>query len=547
MLRRLIGGIFLWVVLVGLVRAQGEAPDNEGDQPESAQPEAESEVVPDPEAEPEIIPEGGVPIDPVDPVEEVAPPPVGLEEALALPPEAEPGTTVYFNDYLVPEGTPDLFEDLSSDGEGGAGSSGLLSTDQEFFYDGIASNELLPGGFDTVLNRQGWRVGLGVQALYDSNVFLDSRNEREDLKLTASPTFEYRSAPDGVPGLVTARYTPHFRYYVDNDELSTIDHSLLTTLSYTGSRGSMGAEVNAGRYSRTDRFVGGLSESTRINGDLFFEQQMGSRSILRGSVMGSYVEDEARGASSAILGDPETERLTGQVSGLWQATNKTRFGPTIRYTSQASSLSGNHRSVSFLGLVEHSPRDEFDLSLSLGIERVIEASLGRPEETDVTGSFTMDYQMNDRLKLGADLGYASVGRGNRISRNGGGGQRFTGDVDLTYEPNPDWRFQLAATLDSFPSADQANTSVNNTSYSASVIRQLPDGSLGLTGRMGIAEFDSVGPAARGDSDYYSVALKYIRRIGRQGRLNASLLWSENSGSGLDWERIQAAIGVDWDF
>lgn len=542
MLRK-IAGIWLLGLTIGVAHGQGEANSENTEVPSETRELEAGQPPGGEEGEPLAT------VDPVDPVEPLAPLPATLEEALAVPPLPDEGTTVYFNEDFVPGASPDLFENLAEVPSGGGGSfvggEGGESPLGDF---SISSGEMLPGGFGSVLSRQGWRFGLGTQAMYDSNIFLDGANERSDLKLTASPSFEYRSAPAGVPGQINFLYTPHFRHYVDNDDLSTIDHALNSTISYTGARTVFTATASGGRFSHADRFVGGVSESVRANGIVSLHQQIGSRSSLRFNWQGSFNRDEARQASSAILGEPERKSSVAQLSAFWQASSKTQFGPSLRYNTQTSTLSGDHRSVSFLGVIEHQPKEGLELSLSLGVERVLEARFGQDESYDGTGTFTITYDVDERVRLGADLSYASVGQGNGSTRSGGGGQRFSGDAYVVYQPNPDWRFRVVGTFDSFPSADGGNTSIENNRIQATLSRIIPSGSISLTGRLSVTDFEvSGGGLPRGDSNYHSLILRYVRELGDQGRLNTSLFWSESSGGGLDWDRIQAAIGLDWDF
>lgn len=527
-------------------------------QPEQPkQPEIEQEGPPDSELDPDIK------IEPTDPSPDLVIPLPEVREGeeegnptgvpVVLPTESEGGSSPSL-DFLTP-GDPDIYSDLEleeSEDSTESSDTGVLGFGEERFDSGVLRNESLPGGFQIPLAREGFRFGVGVQGSYDSNVYLAERGESDDFNMTISPTFEYRSAPPGVPGLVTAIYSPFVRLYLEEDDLSTIDHSASASVSYTGARGSYSVAGNFGRFSRADRFVGGVVETQSFSGSLHAEYRVASRTTLRVDWSEIYSTDSDRGQSTQVQGNSDNRTSVGQAALYWQATSKTSIGPSIRYSRSSSATNGDRDSWAFLVVADHSRGESLSLSGSIGVETVESDQIGEESGLDFTGNFGLTYRPSDRVAVTADVRYEAIPQGNvQATRSGGGSQNLTGRVEVTYTPNAEWIFGFGAIVDSFPVADLTNYSVGDQTYRAWVTRNLTNGSLTFEGSLSMSDFERVGAvnAPRTDDESHSLALRYQRNIQVQGqaaRANASLQWSQNSGD-RDWERLQATLGVDVSF
>lgn len=511
----------------------------------------------DPEVAPEVLPEE-TPI----PTEEGAETatdellPELREEGAGLPGGADPlgAGGSWLLDEEPATGQPDAFEDLLEEepasAESGDVAIGGWAGSGGGFASGVVLSELLPLGFQAPLERQGFRFGASIQSSYDSNIFVDESNEEDDFVMTFSPTAQYRSAPAGVPGLVTATYTPYLRFYLENDDLNTIDHSADARISFTGTRGAFELGANYGHFTRSDRFVGGLVESDTISAHVAASYQVGSRTTIDASGRIHYSEESDQGRTTAVGRGNDNRTAQLQLSAYWQATSKTRFGPSVRYTEGSSGSTGDRQALAFLVVADHTRSQRLSFDTSLGLEQV-ESDFGRSDgKWDLTGSFGANYRPNDRLAVGVDLRYQAIPDGNsQVQRSGGGSQNLVGNLSLTYTPNPQWQFQTAAQLDTFPSSDQTGSSIGDQTYSASVRRLLPEGAISLQGSLGFSQYDTVrgGGATPGDEEFRSLAVRYDRPVmSGRGNLNASLQWSQSSGN-RDWDRLQAALGLDIQF
>ena len=446
-------------------------------------------------------------------------------------------------------GDPDAFEDLDAPlGPIGLGGS---SRNVEAFDAEIRRSELLSGGFQSPLERQGWRFGMGVQSIYDSNVYAETVDEVSDLSLVVSPSVEYRSAPAGVPGQITLRYTPFIRLYLAETDLNTVDHSANGSVSFTGTRGRFQVSANYGLFASANQYTGGLRETESLGVQASTAYQLAPRTSLEASLSASKTESTGLGRTGvAAGGGNDQESLQLQVAAYWQATPKTRFGPSVRYSKSTSTSIGDRDALAFLVVADYVPRDELSFSGSLGVERVGSDAAFDQDSTSMTGSFGVNYRPDDRITLGADLSYQAIPAGSRrATRTGGGQQSFTGGLSLGYTPNPDWSFGVNVSADAFPSEDSSNYSIGDQSFGASVTRQLPQGSLSLSGRMGFSTYDALGPVtdARDGQDYRSLSLRYQRPVlAERGSFHSAIQWSDNSGD-RDWQRWQITLGMDMAF
>ena len=442
----------------------------------------------------------------------------------------------------------DAFEDLVVPEPTHVGVVGTPEYAIEPYDAGVVESELLPRRFARPLEREGFQFGIGGQLNYDSNIFLDEEDEVSDFFLVISPAAEYRSAPEGVPGLIRAYYRPFVRFYLDESDLNTVDHSAGANLDYEGARLRVAASAYYGRFSRSDRFVGGLTETENISGSLGVAYDLTARTSVEAGWWGSRTQDDEGGG---VGEESENTVSRFEVSGWWQATAKTRGGPAVRYSENSSGTTGDREALAFLVRVDTTPRQELNLSGSLGVERVEGDEVDGGSSTDLTGEVRVDYRPNDRLSLFGELSYEAIPtqRTRRFDRGGGGSPTITGQLVALYQPSELWTVRASARAESFPSPEAVGYSVGDQTYSVVLIRNLPRGLVSLGGDMSFSKYDDVGEVAeaREDQQVYSVVLRYNRWIlGDRTAFDSSLRWSTSEGD-RTWDRFQAAVGINYQF
>lgn len=469
---------------------------------------------------------------------------VPVDESAVLAPEV--GGAMPGSDWEPSPGEPDLFreldlEDDASEEGGETPPSSIVSPDR--FDTGVLVRELLPGGRAASLERQGLRFGVDVQGGYDSNLFLDETDEASDFSVVIAPSVEFRSAPEGVRGQVTAQFTPLIRTYLDETDLNTIDYTGGFGVSYAGIKGSFLASVNIASISNADRLASGRVDTESIDGSLSGTYFVTPRMSLDADLRASYREDDQSSVS-------KNETYLLQLTGFWRASPKLNIGPTVRYTERMSASTGDRDAFAILAAAEYSPEDSLSLNVGIGIENVDDSSM-RDDELEPTGNIGLRYRRNDRFELDAFLSYAAINQRSEATfgRAGGGDSSWTGRLGFGYSPNTRWKYRGALGFSTDPSSSSLNVSIDDFKVSAIATRLLSNGSISFRGTLGQSSFNATGLTAdfRDEESYYLLGFGYSRSvISERAELTSSLQWSQNSGES-DWDRFQAGLGLKVSF
>jgi len=439
---------------------------------------------------------------------------------------------------------PDAFVSLGAPEPAHVGVVGIPDYAYEPYEADVVRTELLPRTFAGPLDREGFRFAVGGQLNYDSNIFLEESGGVSDLFFVLAPAVEYRSAPDGVPGVVDAFYRPFVRLYLDESSLNTIDHSAGLDIAFESRRTALNAGVRYGRFTRSDRFVREVLESENLLAFARGEYNLTEKTSIEAGWRGNRIENLETGGTRST-----TSRF--ELTGWWQTTVKTRVGPSVRYTDSTSDTTGDREAIAVMAVVDSSPRQELNLSAGLGVERVRGDRVGGGSDTSPTGRLAVDYRPSEKVSLFGDLRYEAISRRSavRFDRGGGGEPALTGQLVAIYRPNRAWAFRAEARAETFPSQDTAGYSIADQVYSLVVTRFLPAGALSLEGDLSFADYEQVGDVAenRRNQETYGLAVRYTHwLLAERTALDSVMRWSTNRGNG-DWDRFQASLGLNYQF
>lgn len=362
--------------------------------------------------------------------------------------------------------------------------------------------ELLPGGLDARYDGEGFLFGIGTNAIYDSNLFLQDDDGESDLQFTASPWILYSNAPPGgARFILNARYAPFVRVFLENSDLNTIDHSGNLSLSYEGDKTTFEAGGSASRLSSSDRYTGTFVEASNYGVFLGGTYQISQKTALAADW-------------SARTTDYESGRFASydayalSLTGFWQATPLLRIGPTIRHTQTDSSNIGEREAIAFL--------------LSLGYSLTGKVSL-----TAAGGIEFEDYERG--------TGDTEV--------------QFTGQLAANYVLDALWSFGASIRYQTIPSPSFQNYSIDDLGFSVRVSRSLKNGSLSAGASTSFSYYEAVGPAAnlRDDEENFSLFLTHRMNLFEERvSLDSAVRFSKNSGL-RDWDRFQLSTGFSYVF
>ncbi len=367
--------------------------------------------------------------------------------------------------------------------------------------------------------KGGFSFGVGLDSIYDSNLFLTAEDEESEVTLSLSPSIGYTSDPEGgAPTVITAGYSPSANAYLNNSDLNSVDQSGSVSMVVTGSRTTISAYAGYSQDSGTDRLAGGFFTGTSLSLGAQANYQLAPRtSVFAGwsSSIADYGNGQevtpgggggaADSADSAVGFDDHSF----SAGGFWAATERFSIGPAFNYSLTSSDNTGN--------------RDSWGAS--------VQAS----------------YKAAEKINLGASAGVQTSD--NSREEDDSGNYNFTGSLNASYQINALWSWSGSIQSGVVPSPIQTNYVINSWSVSSSLNRALLVGSAGIGVDMQFAGYDAVGPTgiSQVDENTYGVTLFYSRPLfNDRVDFGTSLRYSFNEGD-IEYTQIQLNAGLSMQF
>lgn len=367
--------------------------------------------------------------------------------------------------------------------------------------DRVLTDSLLPA--EALGNlKGGFYLGVDGSVTYDSNFFIDEDYTRSELTTAIAPWVVYRTDPEGGAEFsVEARYSPVFRTYLENSDLTGVDQTGSISLKYSGARTSVTIYADYAEVSMADRIASGFIQGSIFSYGINGSYQLAPRTALLASWSASKSDYDSGGRTGADV-------YTSEIVGLWDATERLRFGPALRHTLTESDSTGERDAIAVLVKTRYQWGEKIMLAASGGVEFSKNSRLGGGRESGLTGAFSVDYKLNERWTLRAAMRYATV-----------------------------------------PSPNNLNLLVNDLSFNTAIIRYFGPSSLEFGFGIGSSEYEEVGAiiAARQDDEYLSTYLAYRRKVfAERATFDASIRCSTNSGQ-KDWSQWQLSTGLSFEF
>lgn len=367
--------------------------------------------------------------------------------------------------------------------------------------DRVLTDSLLPAEALGDL-KGGFYLGVDGGVTYDSNFFIDDDYTRSELTTAIAPWVAYRTDPEGGAEFsVEARYSPVFRTYLENSDLTGVDQTGSISLKYAGARTGITIYADYAEVSMADRIASGFIQGSIFSYGINGSYQLAPRTALLGSWSASKSDYDSGGRTGADV-------YTSEIAGLWDATERLRFGPALRHTLTESDSTGERDAIAVLVKTRYQWGEKIILVASGGVEFSKNSRLGGGRESGLTGAFSADYKLSERWTLRGAMRYATV-----------------------------------------PSPNNLNLLVNDLSFNAAIIRYFGPSSLEFGFGIGSSEYEEVGAiiAARQDDEYLSTYLAYRRKIfAERATFDASIRCSTNDGQ-KDWSQWQLSTGLSFEF
>lgn len=350
--------------------------------------------------------------------------------------------------------------------------------------------------------KGGFAYGLGMQTIYDSNLFLQKDDPEDEVSTVLLPWASYTTDPEGGAKFsVDANYHPALRAYLNNPDLNGVDQSADITLSYVGSKLGVTAYSRYSELSGTDRLTGQFVTGALLNNGIQGTYQIAPRT----SVSAHWAAAVSDYGSSSLEG---AEIYTVEVGGYWAATERFNLGPGVRYTLSESANTGS--------------RDAWAVFMQAR------------------------YQVGERIQVSGTLGfeYANSSRDAEESTLG-----LTGNLAASYAINELWAWRSVIQYVTVPSPTYTNYVVNNVLISTGVSRILLRATVDTGLDVNFSSYQGVGPVGTDleDENNIGVYVAYRRKLFSE-RLDfeSKIRYAVNKGQ-VDWEQLQVFAGLEIKF
>lgn len=386
-----------------------------------------------------------------------------------------------------------MFSVMAQSGVRGAEISTRIADPTEWSTGGGMLEQMVPTDLKI---KGGMNLALQVGAIYDSNFFLDESNGESETSFYASPLIEYISDPEGgAKSSFKVSYGPSFRAYNENSEYNDVDHVGEVRWTIRGSRTELTLYGRYDELSGTDRLSGEFVNGSLFTGGMRLERRLASRTI-------GYL-----GASSATSDYSQSDLQGAQVDsvflgGLWEATSRTAFGSTVRYSHISGDGVPDTDAWALLFEARHTVGSRISLSASIGPEYAQED--GNQDRLGVTGFLKGTYNFAERWAWINSIRHALV-----------------------------------------PTSSSVNQLVDDLVVSTTLQRSLERGSIGGGLEYRYSEFVNIGRDAdlRNDEQNLALVLSWSRPLFTDRlALDTSARYAFNSGRS-DWEQFLFALAL----
>ncbi len=350
--------------------------------------------------------------------------------------------------------------------------------------------------------KGGFYLGVDATTTYDSNFFIRQDYPESELVTDFSADLKYKSDPEGgARWSIEANYNPTLHTYWNNSDLNGVDHAGSLALNFHGVRSYATAYVSYEEVSSADRLAGGFIQGSILNYGITGGYELGPRTTLLAALTASQSDYDAGARSGSDV-------YTAQLSGLWEATERIKIGPVLRYSYTESDQTGQRDAIAALVNLRYKLHERIFLDASLGAEVAKNSRDGDGWDVGPAGSLEALYLINDRWTWKGGIHYSVV-----------------------------------------PSPVNLNYMAEDLSFETSLVRQFVRGSLEVGIGFGFTNYEAVGLAAttRQDDNFLEGFITYRRKIfADRASWTTSVRGASNDGQ-KDWSQLQISTGISVDF
>jgi hypothetical protein len=233
----------------------------------------------------------------------------------------------------------------------------------------VSAHQLQPGILAEALPP--WlRLELGLQSLYDSNIFLQSRNESADWVNRVTPLIAaFVGDPAETDWYGEARYTPAWTTYATNADINRFDQGGALEGAWQQPLLALRGVLSYQENTANDRFTSDLFTTTSTRAYTAANYILGPSTFLEGSM--EWVRtDRGESLQGSRTNFNDQDSFDARVAALWQISPSTRLGPAVRYQRITSSINTDRDMLHGLLAISYNPESIFSLRGDLGAQWV---------------------------------------------------------------------------------------------------------------------------------------------------------------------------------
>jgi hypothetical protein len=351
---------------------------------------------------------------------------------------------------------------------------------------------------------QGLAYSASLTGTYDSNPRLGyggpNQTSDSDFFATLGGSISFRTKASALN--FGASYSGNYNQYFNQSELSGYNQNGSLSASYDG--GSLTARLNLGLSSNdgANRYYEASVQQYTYNYSLTASYRIGTKTSLDGNIGQTFTD--SNGAYQS------TGSFDSGLSAMWHYSDRTQFGPGIRYTTDSGQT------------------DNF--------------------RTTIGPTITMNYLLTGKISLNSRIGLDFV-----QFDQGADDTSMSASIGLHYKASEKWGMSLSYYQDGQASPGYANGTQEIANLSLQYHRQIlrATWNLGVTYEMG-ASGTNVNPNGSDvDSDYFSVTTGISMPVFNTASARLFMSWDQNgggySGTSGDDSRFQVGAGLTWSF
>jgi hypothetical protein len=350
--------------------------------------------------------------------------------------------------------------------------------------------------------REGFSVSASVSGTYDSNPtqgYGAGNNDDGDFFATLGGALIYQSRASELT--FGASYSGSYSAYADQTDLSGYNQSARAWSDYQGGPFSANLSVGFGINDAANRYYGAVVKETSVNYGLSGRYKLSERTVISGNVGQNFTMADGNFT--------DTSSLSTGLNVLWRYSERTEFGPGVRYTTD-SGASDNFR-------------------------------------TSFGPTITCNYTVTGKITLTSQLGMDFVD----YDGPGGDDTMLSAMIGLNYRASELWGMSLSFYRDgqADPTLQNGTMEVNN--ISLSYYHKLLSGvwTVGATYETNGSGTVADPNGASQDSDYFGIFTGFSMPVFRETcNFSSYLNWSENSGGKTGGSgSFQATVGLSRSF